>query len=241
MAKYTKWIAGGLGWALGGPIGGIMGFVLGSMLDSSTDGYREPGVATTGRGDFNSALLVLSAAVMKADGVVKKSELDYVKKFLVKQFGEHHALEMLKVLKQILERDIPLYEVCTQIAGQMREYAHRLSILQYLFGIANADGHVDENELQVIAQIAAWCGISDSDFQSIKAMYVEDTANYYHILGIEKAATETEIKKAYRKLAIEFHPDKVATLGSEYQEFAKEKFQKVQEAYDKICKERGIK
>jgi DnaJ like chaperone protein len=240
MAKYTKWIAGGLGWALGGPIGGIMGFVLGSMLDGSSQGYREPG-QNTGRGDFNSALLVLSAAVMKADGVVKKSELEYVKSFLVRQFGEAHAIEMLRVLREILKQEIPLQDVCLQIRGHMREYAHRLSILQYLFGIAKADDYVDANELKVIAQIAGWCGISDSDFQSIKAMYVEDTADYYHVLGLEKTATESEIKKAYRKLAIEFHPDKVANLGEEYQEFAKEKFQKVQEAYDKICNERGIK
>lgn len=240
MAKYTRWIAGGLGWALGGPIGGVMGFVLGSMLEGSTQVYREPGM-TTGRGDFNSALLVLSAAVMKADGVVKKSELEYVKKFLVRQFGEAHALEMLRVLREILNRDIPLQDVCLQIRGQMSEYAHKLSILQYLFGIAKADEVVDESELRIISQISGWCGISDSDFQSIKAMYVEDMANYYHILGIEKSATDTEIKKAYRKLAIEFHPDKVAGLGAEYQDFAKEKFQKVQEAYEKISKERGIK
>jgi DnaJ like chaperone protein len=60
------------------------------------------------------------------------------------------------------------------------------------------------------------------------------------VLGIEPSATEEEIKKAYRQMAIRYHPDKVAQMGEEYQKGAKEKFQQVQDAYDNIKKSRGI-
>ena len=84
MAKFGKWIGGGLGWAIGGPIGAIFGFAIGSMVDgsgnvhSSRSPYSRAGRSTTG--GYVSSLLVLVAATMKADGKVLKSELDYVKK-----------------------------------------------------------------------------------------------------------------------------------------------------------------
>ncbi len=64
---------------------------------------------------------------------------------------------------------------------------------------------------------------------------------YYDLLGISKNATQAEIKKAYRKMAIKFHPDKVSQMGPEYQKGAKEKFQKIQDSYEAIKKRRGIK
>ena len=64
--------------------------------------------------------------------------------------------------------------------------------------------------------------------------------DFYEILDLERGASSAEIKKAYRKMAIKYHPDKVSALGEEFQKAAKEKFQKVQEAYETIKKEKGI-
>ena len=72
-------------------------------------------------------------------------------------------------------------------------------------------------------------------------MFYVDSATHYDVLNLKKTANETDVKKAYRKLASEYHPDKVANLGEEYQKAAKEKFQKVQEAYEQVKMERGIK
>ncbi len=236
MGKYNKWIAGGLGWAFGGPIGGIIGFAVGSVLDNAahttqlTDG-NPTRRTTTSSGDFNMSLLVLSAAVMKANGKVKKSELEYVKKFLVGQFGEHNARDLLLALRDILDRPIPLSDVTAQISLNMAAPI-RVQLMQYLFGIARADGTVDNNELDLLKKIANGLNISSADFNSLKAMFYVDTASHYDVLSITKNATDGEVKKAYRKLAVEYHPDKVSNLGEEYQKAAKEKFQKVQEAYD---------
>ena len=242
MANYSKWIAGGLGWAFGGPIGGIVGFAIGSLLDGASQDNRlgQETAHPSGRGDFNISLLVLSAAVMKANGKVKKSELEYVKQFLIGQFGAQNAKELLIALRDILDKPIPINEVTAQISMNMAAPI-RLQLMQYLFGIAKADGIVDQSELDLLQQIANGLRISPADFNSLKSMFYVDSATHYDVLNRKKTANETEVKKAYRKLAIEYHPDKVANLGEEYQKAAKEKFQKVQEAYEQVKMERGIK
>ena len=84
-------------------------------------------------------------------------------------------------------------------------------------------------------------GLSTNDFAGIKAMFWEDTASHYKILEIEKSATDDEVKKAYRKMAVKYHPDKVVHLGEEFRKAAEEKFLTVQQAYEKIKSERGIR
>ena len=245
MKKYAKWIGGGLGWALGGPIGAIVGFAVGSMVGQTpgadSGSYRDTVHRHhTTASDFTKSLLVLSAAVMKADGKVLKSELDYVKKFLVRQFNEQYASELLLVLREVLKQDISLGPVCDQIRFHM-EHPMRLQLLHYLFGIAGADGHVDVTEVDTIAEIARKMGISTADFESIKAMFYKDTGAAYRILEVSPDCSDEELKKAYRKMAIKYHPDKLANLGEEYKKSANEKFLKVQEAYEQIKKQRGIK
>lgn len=243
--KFGKWLGGGLGWALGGPLGGILGFALGSAFDAASVTVQTNGKTYSSRGsaphvgDFAASLLVLSAAVMKSDGKTLKSELDYVKRFLSQQFGEQNAQQQIQLLKEILKQEIPLHDVCNQIKHYM-PHSERLQIIHYLFGISKADGHVHELELQTIHTIANYLGVSAADFNSLKAMYFRDTNSDYLILETTPSATEEEIKKAYRKMAVKFHPDKVAALGEDVQKAANEKFQKVQAAYENIKKQRGF-
>ena len=243
MAKFGKWIGGGLGWAFGGPIGAIIGFTVGSMIDGGK-GQSQPGISTgfsgrTTTGGYVMSLLVLVAAVMKADGKILKSELDYVKKFMVHNFGEDSATEAVKMLRDLLNQTIPVNDVCTQIKQNMN-YSARLQLLHFMFGIAQADGHVDISEQKTIAHISNQMGISSSDFESIQAMFVKNTNSDFKILEIEPTATNEELKKAYRRMAMKYHPDKVSHLGEEFQKAANEKFQKVNEAYGNIKQERKI-
>ena len=258
MAKYGKWIAGGLGWALGGPIGGLLGFTLGSLFDNASsdvmtwDGsgptQTEPRYSSqrerqrhTGAGDFEVSLLVLSAAVMRADGKVMRSELDYVKRFLVGQFGEAEAKKQVQMLKKLLEQQYDLRPICGQIRAYM-DHSSRLQLMHYLFGIADEDKDMSTSELRMLSGIAGGLGISHKDFSSIKAMFVPQTSDAaYKILEITKSATNDEVKKAYRRMAVKYHPDKVSHLGPEHQKAAKEKFQAVSKAYESIKKSRGIK
>ena len=105
MAFFGKFLGAGLGWAFAGPLGAVIGFVAGSILDADVKVKTYRGGATT-RGDFGVSLVVLIAAVLKADGKILKSELNYVKAFFLKNFGEEGGREMLQMLKKVLNQDI---------------------------------------------------------------------------------------------------------------------------------------
>ncbi len=242
MAKFGKWIGAGLGAFAGGPIGAIVGFMVGSMFDGGQEAVKRGTRGYSSRtttGGYVVSLLVLVAAVMKADGKVLKSELDYVKKFLVHNFGEDSAQEAIKMLRDLLKQTIPVNDVCRQIQGNMN-YSARLQLVHFLFGIAQADGKVAPEEEQMITQICREMGINDRDFQSIHAMFVPNTDSDYKILEIDRSASNDEVKKAYRRMAMKYHPDKVSHLGEDFQKAAKEKFQKVNQAYENIKKERNV-
>jgi len=232
----------GLGWAFAGPIGGLIGWWLGGQMDGNATMGQTGGdriSQQTRPGDFAIAMLVLLAAVMKADGKVVKAELDYVKRFLVQSFGRDNAQEMLVLLKNLLEQEYYIYEIANQINSHMNT-AEKLQLIHVLFGISQADGNVHANEIEIIQEIGRHLKLSTSDVDAIMAIFVKDTNASYKMLEIEPVATDLEIKKAYRSMAARFHPDKVQHLGPEFQKMAEEKFKAINEAYQQIKTERGI-
>ncbi len=241
--SYGKWVGGGLGWAFGGPIGALIGFMFGSMFDSGKNTafknhpYEEG--SPTQSGDFSMSLLVLSAAVMKADGVVKKSELEYVRRFFTNNFGADKAQQHMLVLRELLKKEINIQDVSLQISRYM-DYSSRLQLLHYLFGIALSDGHVDSSEINIIQSISGYLRLSNADYISVKAMFVKDTDSAYKILEIDPSSTDDEVKKAYKKMALKYHPDKVGHLGEDVRKAAEEKFQTLNSAYNDIKKQRGF-
>ncbi len=248
MANFTKWITGGLGFVLGGPIGGVIGYFIGSFFDG--DQTQQQGSAqrqqtdnrqATAEGDFKISLLVLIACVMKADGQVKKTELAVVKQFLLQNYGEQGALEALQILKRMLEQPINEREVALQI-GRYMNIATKRELIHLLFKIAYADGAVDNAEFAVIQRISLAFGISTLDFEAIKAPYIkqQDTNWMYKALGVEPTVSNEELKKAYRRMAMKYHPDKVADAGEEAKQLATEKFRSINEAYEAAKKQRNI-
>ncbi len=248
VSKKILW--SGLGWALGGPIGAIVGFSLANMADQAAkpDYYTiHPGqrkhpkdYPRTRGGDFAISLLVLLAHVMKADEKMLKSELTYVKVFMTRHFRKENVRDLMVVFKDILKQDYPIEAVCRQIINEM-DHAARLELVHGLFGLAHADGQLHPKEDEAIRRISGYIGVSPADFDSMRAMYVQETTGAYTILEVDPAATDDQLKRAYRKMAAKFHPDKVAHLGDEFGTLAEEKFKAVNDAYDKIKKERGIK
>lgn len=255
--SISKWIGGAIGWAFGGPIGAIIGLALGSVVDSiSGEGftllgdneqasrrsyrtYREARPQTQS-GDFEVSLLILASIVIKADGRTDQRELDYVRQQFVNMYGKeraNHAFRLFKGINQ--QQNIPVREVCLQIR-QMMLHASRLQLIHFLFGIAKADGMVTQSEENAIHTMAGYLGINSRDYESIKAMFYNSSDNAYKILEIDKSASIDEIKKAYRKMAKKYHPDKVIHLGKEHQEGAEEKFRQVQMAYEQLQKEKGF-
>lgn len=238
---FGKWLGGGLGFVMGGPIGGLLGFIVGSVIDSTTDSSSgsTQRKTRTSQGDFGVSLLVLVATVMKADGKVVKSELDYVKQFFVRQFGNEAAKEAVLMLKDILKQDILVRDICIQISHNM-DYSSRLQLLHLLFNVSLADGSINKAESDLIEKISGALGIANNDFVSIRNMFIPETDSSYKILEIERTSTNDEVKKAYRRMAMKYHPDKVSHLGDDFRKTADEKFKKVNEAYEKIKKERNM-
>jgi DnaJ like chaperone protein len=190
--------------------------------------------------DFELHLLTLSSIVMKTDGKVTPNELQYVQQYFVSSYGKERANAIFKVFNEVVKkREINPARVCQYLNARTR-YESRLQILHFLFGIAQADGHVSDSEVRMLDQIAGYLRLTQRDFISIKAMFVKDQDNAYKILEIDKSVPDHEVKKAYRTMAKKYHPDKLVDMDEAYRKGAQEKFTKVQEAYETIQKERGM-
>lgn len=244
-----RWIGGFIGWAAGGALGAIIGYLVGTLIEVFFEDSPQPGSGDSARqrryssqeqqNSFFISLLVLSSAVIRADGKTLRSETDFVKEFIRQNFGDAAAAQTEQILAELATKEINIYEVGAQVAGYMN-YSQRLQLFHYLTQIAIADGEFSKSEKELLEKIAGAIRISQTDAASIIAMFYKDTDSAYEILGIEPTATDDEVRKAYRRMAMKNHPDIVATLGPEVQKAAAEKFRMVQEAYETIKAERGM-
>ena len=244
--KYGKWLGGGLGWAFGGTIGALIGFVLGALIDNEEKAAEQQTGRSSRRhtfeGDFKISLLVLIACIIKADGIRKTSELATVRRILIRVFGDYGTDDAMEILERLLQQDIDETQVAWQIS-RSTNYSTKLELVHILFEVAYADGQVCNSEMTAIERIASIFGISAIDFNAIRAPYTKSSdSNWaYKALGIEPSATDDEIKSAYRKMAMRYHPDKLAGLGEDVKKAGEEKFRAVKDAYDYLKKGRGIK
>ena len=246
-------IGAGLGWVLGGPIGAILGGMLGNQFDGSSSMGLNQGAGQNRTGDMMASLLVLFGYVTRADGQIMSSEVQYVKQFLVDNFGTSYARDLMQMYKDIVKQEYPIDPVCKQVRKHV-PYHDRLELLHLLYGIASADGDLNQAELNAIAEIATGMGIQSQDQQSIRAMFMNGGSdrtrsrqsrrapqdNAYDILGVDRNAADKEVKDAYRELARKYHPDKVSHLGDEFTAVAEEKFKAINDAYQQIKQDRGM-
>lgn len=238
-----KWIVGALGWAMFGPLAGILGYYLASRIEKLSEEVTGQKGETQSwnqgqRNSFLMSLLVLSASVIKADGKITDKETATLRTFFARNFGSWAADEAEELVKEIAQKDFSLYEVCQQIRSCM-DYSQRLQLYHYLVSLGACDG-LHQREVDVLETIATYIGLSKAEIDSIFAQFRPSNDSNYKILEITPQATNDEVKKAYRKMAIKYHPDKVATLGEDIQKAAEEKFKAISQAYEAICRERGM-
>ncbi len=155
-------------------------------------------------------------------------------------------------------------KACVEMRFHMN-YSIRLQLLSFLAMIAKADGRVPNVEVEALKEVAMVMGLSEADVESLLAMdysygqsgsyggnynnqdsysssrtTANELAQAYKVLGLSPTATDDEVKKAYRQMALKHHPDRVATLGEDVKKAAEKKFQEVNSAKDIIYKARGL-
>ncbi len=238
-----KWITAFLGYSFFRFPGALLGFFIGGIVERffySSGSWSQQRVQTNRPAAFQLNLLALAATVIKADGAVKKQELQFVRNFFITNYGPQNANSIFERFNAEVKKEKQNIPDLTRIFNQSTLYETRLQILHFLFGVANADGSISQPELSKVEQIAAALGIRPHDLESIKAMFIKATDSAFKILDIPQTATNEEVKKAYRAMAKKYHPDKLQSKDPALVKGAQEKFQKVQEAYEAIQKERGI-
>jgi DnaJ like chaperone protein len=245
-----KWILGTLGFVVGGPIGSIVGVLIASLFEKNNHTKERPPYSDQSssrsqqratQGDIRVSIIVLIACVIRADGKVLKSEVNHIKPFLVKTFGEEEAKQALLLIKELLNKDIDITAISHQISQHVN-YSTRLELIHLLLGLAAADGELHPLELQTISSISNSMYIKDADYKSLLALYQRQKDNNwaYTALEIQPNATNEEVKKAYRRMAMKYHPDKVANAGEEIRQQATDKFRAINEAYEHIKQMRGL-
>lgn len=254
---YGKWIGGIVGFMAAGPLGALAGYAIGSLLENGIDN-ADASQSTYDRqtyGQRNSflfSLLVMASYIIKADGKVMHSEMEFVRQFLRVNFGEAAVAEGNQILLNLFEQrkrmdannpsafKNTIYECGVQIKNNLG-YEERLQLLSFLAKIAQSDGNVCQSEIEALKEVALAMGLSAKEVESMLNLGGDTLEQAYKVLEIESTATDDEVKAAYRKLALKHHPDKVATLGEDVKKAAEEKFQQINNAKERIYKARGMK
>lgn len=232
MADYKKWIGGGLGALIGGPIGGLLGFIVGSALDQTSE-LNEALLITKGISEFEVNLIVLVSHLIKIDGNISRAEVSFFTTFLNQHFNPAYTHERIRVLHHCLEKEYDLNVACQSIRTHT-PHATRIQIIHLLFDIALSDGTFSEREDYFIFRISGYLNINDIDFKKLKPQHLTSIVSVYDLLGVKSNASMSEVRTAYRKLVLKYHPDRNKDAGEEEKKRLSEKFQQIHEAYEKI-------
>lgn len=252
MSVWGKIIGGVTGFAVGGPIGAIIGAVAGHhVLDKNKTvagkiGNEERQVV------FTTAVIILSAKMAKADGHVTRDEVDAFKEVFHIPPGEAHAVG--QIFDQA-KASSDGFEPYAQQIGEMfsGEWNVLEQLLGALFHIAKADGQIHPGEIRFLHGVAQLFGFSDRDFQRIQTIHLAGWGGQggraakaddaFEIIGVGSDASDDDVKSAYRKLVRENHPDVLTAKGmpQEFIDLANEKLATINDAYDRIKKQRGFK
>jgi DnaJ like chaperone protein len=224
--------------------GGANGF--GGQANGFGGSFRSP--QEQARSRFLFSLMVLAAHIIQADDRIMHSEMEYVRRFLRANFGEDAVQEGNDILLKLfdyrkLKGSVVWNDQINQTCNELAQYTpseHRLQLMAFLCEIAKADGHVDDTEVQALRQIARAMYLNEDVITQMLSLGESTLDDAYKVLGISPDASDDEVKKAYRKMAMQYHPDKVADLGDDVKEAATKRLQEINNAKEMIYKARKM-
>ncbi len=234
MSIWGKIAGAGVGLAVGGPLGALVGAVAGHLVIDRALADDEV--------VFTVALIALSAKMAKADGEVTQAEIRAFEEVL--KVPESERANVYRVY-QIAQQDVAGFQAyAAQVARIYRDRPAMLEdVLDALFHIAKADKHLHPAELEYLRTVADVFGFSEVEFARIRASHLgTDRADPYLVLGITPDISSEDLKKAYRRLVRENHPDTLMARGvpKELVSIANEKLAMINVAYEKILRQRGL-
>jgi DnaJ like chaperone protein len=254
MSWFGKMIGGTIGFALGGPIGAVAGAAFGhTFVDKKEQAYlsSRPGARETLSSNEQAQLIFFTAAfsmlakICKADGRVTEKEINAVNLFMTRdlQLDFNSQQTAKNIFRQAINSDESFDAFAMQFYTVFRAQPNIIELMiDVLLRISSADGTISPEEELLLLSATRIFHYSNSDYERLKSRYVKATNKFYAVLKCDENASNEKIKKQYRKLVNEYHPDKIESKGlpEEFIKFANDKFKEIQEAYENIKKERGI-
>ena len=238
------WLLGaGFGFMLGGPLGAVVGGALQHVLSRGTQ-TSSTGQVTAPRQEqvFITYLVAILTKICMADGSISQAERKTIHNFFSR--GLHYKGMELRFIDAIIgetqRTDPDLYQICKAL-DQVANQQQRLLLLDLVYQVVTTDQVVTKSEREAIQQVVSATGIGKDEHEHIKLRYAPaKKSDHYHILGIKPTVDNSEIKRAYRQLASQYHPDKVSHLGPELIAFSEKKFKSINDAYTAIRKARNF-
>jgi len=249
MTWFGKIMGGSVGFMLGGPIGALIGVSLGHALidDKTRTGYAEQGRLTgqeQRQAVFFTATFAMLGKMAKADGRVCENEISVVRTFMQDKLRIDKVTQRfaMGVFNEAKDNNTPFEDYARQF-GQVfqAEPQLRMMFFEMLFTVALADGVLHPAEEKILRAAPAMLGLHGDIYDTVKRQFVSDLSHHYAMLGLADGADMSEVKKAYRKLVSEYHPDKIIAKGlpEDFIKFAEGKFRDINEAYEAIQKARS--
>ncbi|MCK5190684.1 MAG: co-chaperone DjlA [Methylococcales bacterium] len=257
MSWLGKVVGGAFGFLMGGPLGAILGASLGHQFDEGLHGIKideqlNPGDQHRVQMAFFTATFSVMGHIAKADGKVTAAEINLAKRIMDElALTDEMRKAAVNLFQQGKDTNFPLYGVLDQFRRECHRRTHLIRMfLEIQIQAGYADGILDEAEEAVLHKICTHLGISRFEYESIKLQFQAQQRFYGHsqqktagvlddayaVLGVSASAKDTEVKKAYRRLMSQHHPDKLVAKGlpEEMMVIAKEKTQKIRKAYETI-------
>ncbi|MFZ5570668.1 MAG: TerB family tellurite resistance protein [Thermodesulfobacteriota bacterium] len=251
MGWIGKLVGGAIGFAIGGPLGAIAGATFGHAFDLNEAQLPDVGnVSRLSESEreqltFFVAAFSMLAKLAQADGSITEKETAAVEHFMTADLNLDPASRNVAVNIFWAAKQSP--ETFASFAGQFyHQFQYRPQMLSLMIDImlrvSVADGKLTPLEEKLILEAVRIFHYGQDEYRKLKSRYISDTEKYYGILGCERTDSDDTIKKQYRKLVQDYHPDKIAAKGlpEEFIKFAGDKFREIQEAYEMVKKERGL-
>lgn len=249
MGWVGKFLGGTIGFALGGPLGAIAGAAFGHLYDQAAievEADREPLSRLEGaQMTFFVAVFSMLAKLARVDGRITTEEITTIERFME---------EELRLSSQSRQMAIRIFQAAKDSNDTFQDYAYQFYLhfryypqliefmMDILFKLAASDGRMSPAEETLLRSATRIFHLGETVFERFKARYFGQDPSPYEILGCQPTDNDDAVKRRYRTLVKEYHPDRISSKGlpEEFIEVAEAKFREIQKAYEAVKQERGI-